>query len=169
VAGPRCPLLAEVVAERLRPRRLQRAKRRVADDEHGVGSIVEPDQGGRGHLVAEREQNPQEPHGGRGLACHGDAAPAELLHGTVGEEEHALRSGGAHDPERQADHGSLEPEAVGEREWPGVDPTPRHRLAEGAGRQGVDDGPGEGVEERLDVQVGDAADPQHQLHTLITL
>ena len=39
----------------------------------------------------------------------------------------------------------------------------------GAGRQRRRDRPREGVEERLDVQVRDPADPQHQLHTLTTL
>ena len=145
------------------------AERGVADEERRVGRLVEPDQDGGGDLVPEREQDPQEPHGRGGLAGDGDAAAAELRHRAVGEEEDALRPRGAHDPERQAGHGALEPEAVGEGERPGVDPALGHGLAERAGRQGRRDRPGEGVEERLDVQVRDPADPQHQLHTLITL
>ncbi len=56
-----------------------------------------------------------------------------------------------------------------EGERAGIDPALGHGLAERAGRQRLGDGPGERVEERLDVQVRDAADPQHQLHTFTTL
>ena len=78
-------------------------------------------------------------------------------------------SRGAHDAEWQAGHRSLESEAIGEGERAGIDPALGHGLAERAGRQRLGDGPGERVEERLDVQVRDAADPQHQLHTFTTL
>ena len=68
--------------------------------------------------------------------------------GAVGEEEDALRARRAHDPERQAGHGLLEPETVGQRQRPrrSVPPSP---LRRGREEQGLGDRPGEGVEERL--------------------
>src|SRR5262249_2244521 len=106
-------------------------------------------------------EHAQEPHGGRRLAGDRDPPSAKLRHWAVGEEEYALRPLRANDPERQPRYGALEPKAVGEGERPRVDPARGHGLAERAGRKGLRDGPGEGVEERLDVQVRDPPDPEH--------
>jgi hypothetical protein len=138
-------------------------ERRIADDELGVGGLVGPTKTA-GELVPNASRIRTESHGGGGPAGHGDPPPAEPPSAVENSRTPAPR-----DPRCRMAGGSPFEWRQSARASGPASTRPRPGLAEGAWRQGRRDRPGEGEEERLDVQVRDPADPQHQLHTLITL
>ena len=117
-----------------------------------------------------RQQDPQQLDGGRGLAGDADPGPAQVRERPVGEDEHATRAGGAADAVGQGRQLGLDPEVVHQGERPRVELARGHGLPEPARDQVHELHAGEPVEERLAVEVRDAADAQHaQLHTFTTL